>query len=129
VNATFVQLSHVIFKGRKAFIDNSCVGVWSPTAHPGLPLEVLLGKTVLLNVTQWFVQDARETVDSFIQVRAALRCVTPYLLVWIFIWWVTREFSSMEKANELSTRLMNDLEMMGYPLGLIYSTMGHYMRA
>jgi hypothetical protein len=34
----------------------------------------------------------------------------------------------MEKANELSRRLMNDLEMMGYPLDLIYSTVGHYMR-
>jgi hypothetical protein len=70
---------------------------------------VLLGRTVLLTVTQWFVQDVRETVDSFLQVRAALRCVTPYFLVWIFKWWVTREFSSMEKANELSRRLMNDL--------------------
>jgi hypothetical protein len=103
------------------------IGVWSPTAHPGLPLEVLLGRTVLLNVTQWFMRDARETVDSFLQVRAALRCVTPYFLVWIFMWWVSREFSSMEKANELSRRLMNDLAMMGYLLGLIYSTMGRYL--
>jgi hypothetical protein len=31
------------------------------------------------------------------------------------MWWVTREFSSMEKADELSGRLMNDLEMMGDP--------------
>jgi hypothetical protein len=29
------------------------------------------------------------------------------------------------KANELSRWSM---EMMGYPLGLIYSTVGHYMR-
>jgi hypothetical protein len=36
----------------------SSVGVWSPTAHPGLPLAVLLGRMVLLIVTQWFVQDA-----------------------------------------------------------------------
>jgi hypothetical protein len=34
----------------------------------------------------------------------------------------------MEKAKELSRRLMNDLRMMGYPLGLIYSTVEHYMR-
>jgi hypothetical protein len=47
------------------------VDVWSPTAHPGLPLEVLLGRTVLLTVTQWFVRDAREIVDDFLQVRAA----------------------------------------------------------
>jgi hypothetical protein len=53
--------------------------------HPGLPLEVLLGRTVLLTITQWFVQDARETVDDFLQVRAALRCVTPYFLVWILM--------------------------------------------
>jgi hypothetical protein len=84
---------------------------------------------VLLTVTQWFDQGARETVDRFLQVRAALRCVTPYFLMWIFMWWVTREFSNMEKADELSKRLMNDLEMMEYPLGLIYSTVGHYMRA
>jgi hypothetical protein len=57
-----------------------------------------------------------------------LRCVTPYFLVWIFMWWVTREVSSMEKASELSRWSMNDLEMMGYPLSLIYSTVGHYMR-
>jgi hypothetical protein len=34
------------------------VGVWGPTAHLGLPLEVLLSRTVLLIVAQWFVQDA-----------------------------------------------------------------------
>jgi hypothetical protein len=83
--------------------------------HPGLPLEVLLGRTVLLTVTQWFVRDARETVDDFLHVWAALRCVMPYFLVWIFMWWVTREISSMEKASELSRWSMNDLEMMGVP--------------
>jgi hypothetical protein len=36
------------------------VGGWSPTAHPGLPLGVLLGRTMLLTVTQWFVLDAWE---------------------------------------------------------------------
>jgi hypothetical protein len=34
----------------------------------------------------------------------------------------------MEKASELSRWLVNDVEMMGYPLGLIYLTVGHYMR-
>jgi hypothetical protein len=34
----------------------------------------------------------------------------------------------MEKANELSRLLMNASQMMGHPLGLIYSTVGHYMR-
>jgi hypothetical protein len=74
------------------------VGVWSPTAHPGLPLAVLLGRTVLLTVTQWFVRDARETIGDFLQVQAALRYITPYFLVWIFMWWVTREVSCMEKS-------------------------------
>jgi hypothetical protein len=53
--------------------------VWSPTAHPGLPLEVLLSRTVLSTVTQWFVRDARETIDDFLQVRAALRYVELYI--------------------------------------------------
>jgi hypothetical protein len=47
------------------------VGVWDPTAHPGLPLKMLLGRTVLPTVAQWFVLDARETIDNFLQVRAA----------------------------------------------------------
>jgi hypothetical protein len=79
--------------------------------HPGLPLEVLLGRTMLLTITQWFMQDAQETVGDFLQVRAALRCVTPYFLVWIFMWWVTREVSNTEKANKLSRWSMN---LMGY---------------
>jgi hypothetical protein len=40
------------------------VGVWNPTAHPGLPLMVLLGRTMLLTVTQWFVRDAREMTSD-----------------------------------------------------------------
>jgi hypothetical protein len=28
------------------------IGVWDPTTHPGLPLEVLLGRTVLLTVAR-----------------------------------------------------------------------------
>jgi hypothetical protein len=57
------------------------VGVLGPTAHPGLPLEVLfVSRTVLPTVARWFTLDARETVDSFVQVWAALRCVTPYVL-------------------------------------------------
>jgi hypothetical protein len=35
---------------------------------------------VLPTVVQWFVLGAREIVDNDIQVRAALRCVTPYVL-------------------------------------------------
>jgi hypothetical protein len=47
---------------------------------------VLLGRTVLLTVTQWFVREAREMTGDFLQVRAALRCIIPYFLVWIFMW-------------------------------------------
>jgi hypothetical protein len=39
---------------------------------------------VLPTVARWFVPDARETVDDRVQVRAALRCIIPYVLVWIF---------------------------------------------
>jgi hypothetical protein len=37
-------------------------------------------RTVLSTVAQWFVPVARETVDNGLQVRAALKCVTPYVL-------------------------------------------------
>jgi hypothetical protein len=46
--------------------------------HPGLPLEVLLGRSVLLIVARWFVQVTRETIDNFLQVRPAWRGVIPY---------------------------------------------------
>jgi hypothetical protein len=85
---------------------------------------VLLGRTVLLIVARWFVRDARETIDNFLQVRAAWRGVTPYFLVWIFMWWDTGEFFSMKNAREPSRWLMNDLFLMGCPLGLIYPTVG-----
>jgi hypothetical protein len=35
---------------------------------------------VLTTIAQWFVLGAREIVDNDVQVRAALRCVTPYVL-------------------------------------------------
>jgi hypothetical protein len=35
---------------------------------------------VLPTVARWFVLSAREIVDNDIQVRAALRCVIPYVL-------------------------------------------------
>jgi hypothetical protein len=49
---------------------------------PGVaPQGAFWGRTVLSTVARWFVLVARETVDSYVQVRAALRCVTPYVLV------------------------------------------------
>jgi hypothetical protein len=57
------------------------VGVSGPTVHPGLPPEVLFrSRTVLPTVARWFVLGAREIVDNDVQVQAALRCVTPYVL-------------------------------------------------
>jgi hypothetical protein len=48
---------------------------------PGVaPQGAFWSRTVLPTVAQWFVLDARETVDNCVQVRAALRCVTPYVL-------------------------------------------------
>jgi hypothetical protein len=62
-------------------VEAANVGVLGLTAHPGLPHKVLFwSRTVLSTVARWFLLDARETVDSFVQVRAALRCVTPYVL-------------------------------------------------
>jgi hypothetical protein len=70
-----------------AWIDDTplpgapAVGVSGPTAHPGLPPKVLFrSRTVLPTVARWFVLGAREIVDNDVQVRAALRCVTPYVL-------------------------------------------------
>jgi hypothetical protein len=39
---------------------------------------------VLSTVARWFVPGAREIVDNDVQVRAALRCVIPYVLVGMF---------------------------------------------
>jgi hypothetical protein len=35
---------------------------------------------VLPTVARWFVLGAREIIDNDVQVRVALRCVTPYVL-------------------------------------------------
>jgi hypothetical protein len=48
---------------------------------PGVaPQGAFWSRTMLPTVARWFVPDARETVDSCVQVRAALRCITPYVL-------------------------------------------------
>jgi hypothetical protein len=45
------------------------------------PQGAFWSRTVLSTVARWFVLVTRETVDNCVQVRAALRCVTPYVLV------------------------------------------------
>jgi hypothetical protein len=84
---------------------------------------------VLPTVAQWFVLDARETVDNCVQVRAALRCVTPTSWCEYFMWWVTRRFSSSGNVESRCGWLSNmrSIVLKGCPLGLIYSTVGHYM--
>jgi hypothetical protein len=48
---------------------------------PGVtPQGAFRSWTVLPTVARWFVLGAREIVDNDVQVRAALRCVTPYVL-------------------------------------------------
>jgi hypothetical protein len=58
-----------------------CRCFWSDRAPGVAPQGAFWSRTVLPTVDQWFVLDARETVDGCVQVRAALRCVTPYVLV------------------------------------------------
>jgi hypothetical protein len=48
------------------------------------PRGAFWSRTVLPTVARRFMPDAQETVDNLVHVRAALRCVTPYVLVWIF---------------------------------------------
>jgi hypothetical protein len=47
------------------------------------PRGAFWSRTVLPTIARWFMPDARETVDNFVQVRAALRRVIPYVLAWI----------------------------------------------
>jgi hypothetical protein len=58
----------------------SCRCFGSDRAPGVAPRGAFWSRTVLPTVTRWFVLDAREIVDSFVQVRTALRCVTPYVL-------------------------------------------------
>jgi hypothetical protein len=60
--------------------STSSVGVLGPTAPRVAPQGAFWSRTVLPTVARCFVLDARETVDSGVHVRAALRCVTPYVL-------------------------------------------------
>jgi hypothetical protein len=83
---------------------------------------------VLPTVARWFMPDARETVDNLVQVRATLRCVHPTSWGGSFVWWVTRDFSSTRDAREMSRWLRSEMILRGCPLGLIYSTVGRYMR-
>jgi hypothetical protein len=58
----------------------SCRCFGSDRAPGVAPQDAFWSRTVLSTVARWFVLNAREIVDSCVQVRAALRCVTPYVL-------------------------------------------------
>jgi hypothetical protein len=56
---------------------------------------------VLSTVAQWFVPDARETVDNGLQVRAALKCVTPYVLARVLLCGGLQEGSLAPRAQRI----------------------------
>jgi hypothetical protein len=58
----------------------SCRCFGSDRAPRVTPKLLFRSRTVLPTVARWFVLGAREIVDNDVQVRAALRCVTPYVL-------------------------------------------------
>jgi hypothetical protein len=65
-------------------IHSNCRCFGSDRAPKVAPRGAFWSRTVLPTVARWLMPDARETVDNLVQVWAALRCVTPYVLVWIF---------------------------------------------
>jgi hypothetical protein len=61
-------------------LDTRCRCFGSDRAPGVTPQGAFRSRTVLLTVARWFMLGAREIVDNDVQVRAALRCVTPYVL-------------------------------------------------
>jgi hypothetical protein len=60
-------------------------------------------------------------VGDFLQVRATLRGIIPYFLGWVCMCGVLQVASP-------EWRSANEMKMMGSPLGLIYTTVGHSLR-
>jgi hypothetical protein len=58
----------------------SCRCFGSDRAPRVTPQGAFKSRTMLPTITQWFVLGARAIVDNGVQVRTALRCVTPYVL-------------------------------------------------
>jgi hypothetical protein len=67
-------------KSRWLGFDGICRCFGPDRAPRVTPQGAFRSRTVLPTVARWFVLGAREIVDSDVQVRAALRCVTPYVL-------------------------------------------------
>jgi hypothetical protein len=66
--------------GWGVFIVPNCRCFGSDRAPRVTPQGAFRSRTVLPTVARWFVLDARDIVDNDVHVRAALRCVTPYVL-------------------------------------------------
>jgi hypothetical protein len=58
----------------------SCRCFGSDCAPRVTPQDAFRSRTMLPTVARWFMLGTREIVDNDVQVRAALRCVTPYVL-------------------------------------------------
>jgi hypothetical protein len=67
--------------GIMAFGSCWCFG--SDRALGVAPRGAFWSRMVLPTVARWFVPDTREAIDNLVQVRAALRCLTPYVMAWI----------------------------------------------
>jgi hypothetical protein len=68
-------------QGLVSFWEGPWCRCFGSDCAPGVaPQGAFWSRTVLPTVARWFTLDARETMDNFVQVRAALRCVTPYVL-------------------------------------------------
>jgi hypothetical protein len=78
-----IENDKLITKAKNLNVCNCwCFG--SDRAPRVTPQGAFRSRTVLPTVARWFVLGAREVVDNDVQVRATLRCVTPYVLVRMF---------------------------------------------
>jgi hypothetical protein len=64
-------------------VEVGCRCFGSDRAPRVAPRGAFRSRMVLPTVARWFVPNARETADGFVQVRAAFRRVIPYVLAWI----------------------------------------------
>jgi hypothetical protein len=77
----FMSFELMIKGSKQIFERGACRCFGSDRAPRVAPQGAFWCRTVLSTVARWFMLVAREIVDSCVQVQAALRCVTPYVLV------------------------------------------------
>jgi hypothetical protein len=63
---------------------NISVGVYDPTAHHGVPHEMLLSRTSSLIATRWYMREHVGLHKNLYRFRP-LECVTPYFLLMLYI--------------------------------------------